>query len=180
MTIPLQTETSKSEAETLHDPARYMAVLAGTMIFLAAAFVAILWTLEAGKLKPPPAFTNSDCFDAKLAFLRKNPPVDPTHLIVGSSIAWRNLAGDAAVEQHPNARPLNGAFCGLTMNQSAFAARFILKRFPTITDVLLVLDPFDMSVCRSKGTSIFDPADVAAYLEPGICNFTSSTSFFSR
>jgi hypothetical protein len=164
MTIPLQTETSKSEAETRHDPARYMAVLAGTIIFLAAAFVAILWTLEAAKLKPPPAFTNSDCFDAKLEFLRKNPPVDPTHLIVGSSVAWRNLAGDAVVEQHPNAKPLNGAFCGLSINQSAFTARFFLERFPTITDVLLVLDPFDMSVCRSKKSALFDTADVSAYL----------------
>jgi hypothetical protein len=151
-------------AETSADAVRYLAVVAATIVIVAAAFAGVLWGLEASRLRPPPAFSNSYCLDAKLEFLRQNPPIDPTHLIVGSSIGWRNIDANAIVEQHPDVRPLNGAFCGLSINQSAFATRFFLQRFPTITDVLLVVDPFDMSSCRSNRTAMFDAADVSGYL----------------
>lgn len=146
------------------DAVRYLLAVAATIVIVAGGFVGVLWGLELAHRKPPPAFTNSYCFDAKLEFLRENPPVKPTHLIVGSSISWRNFDGDVVVEEHPDARPLNASFCGLSVNQSAYAARFFLQRYPTITDVLLMLDPFDMSTCRSNKTAIFDAADVSAYL----------------
>ena len=129
-----------------------------------ALFVGLLLGLDVAGLKPPPAFTNSHCIDAKLEFLRRHPPLKPTHLVVGSSIALRNIDGAAIVRENPNVRPLNGAFCGLAMNQSAFATRFLLDRLPGISEVLLLLDPFDMSSCRASKTAVFDQADVGAYL----------------
>jgi hypothetical protein len=129
-----------------------------------AVFVGLLLGLDAAGLKPPPAFTNSHCIDAKLEFLRRHPPLKPTHLVVGSSIAWRNIDTAAIVGENPHIRPLNGAFCGLAMNQSAFATRFLLDRLPGISEVLLLLDPFDMSSCRASKTAVFDQADVGAYL----------------
>lgn len=151
-------------APTPDDAVRYLALVAATIVFLTAGFVGVVWALDLTGLKPPPAFTNNLCIDAKLEFFRENPPVRPTHMIVGSSIAWRNIASNVVAEEHPSARPLNGAFCGLSLNQSTFAARFFLQRFPTITDVLLVLVPFDMGACRSNKTNLFDTADVSAYL----------------
>jgi hypothetical protein len=143
---------------------RYLAIVTATIAVTAASFVGLLLGLDLSGSKPPPAFSNSYCFDAKLASFRQDPPVQPTHLIVGSSVPWRNVAAETIAEQYPDARPLNASFCGLVVNQSAFAARFFLERFPTITDVLLVLDPFDMSACRSNKTAVFDAADVSAYL----------------
>jgi hypothetical protein len=129
-----------------------------------AVFVGLLLGLDVAGLKPPPAFTNSHCIDAKLEFLRRHPPLKPTHLVVGSSIALRNIDTAAIARDNPQVRPLNGAFCGLAMNQSAFATRFLIDRLPGISDVLLLLDPFDMSSCRASKTAVFDPADVGAYL----------------
>jgi len=143
---------------------RYLAIVAATLAITAATFVGFLGALDQTGHRPPPAFSNSYCFDLKLASLRQDPPVQPTHLIVGSSVPWRNVAAETIAEQYPDARPLNAGFCGLKVNQAAFSARFFLERFPTATDVLLMLDPFDMSACRSNKTAVFDAADVSAYL----------------
>jgi len=83
---------------------------------------------------------------------------------VGSSIALRNIDTAAIARDNPQVRPLNGAFCGLAMNQSAFATQFLIDRLPGVSDVLLLLDPFDMSSCRASKTAVFDQADVGAYL----------------
>jgi hypothetical protein len=152
------------EIERRSDAARYLAVTGLTIIGLTAAFMALLWVLDTVRIRPPPAFTNSHCFDAKLEFLRQQAPKDPTHLIVGSSIAWRNIDSNVISRDDPGARVLNGGFCGLSINQSAFVGRFLLQRFPGIRTVLVVIDPFDMSACRSKKTAVFDGTDVSAYL----------------
>jgi hypothetical protein len=145
-------------------PVLYLAVVAGTIVAGMTLFVGLLLGLDVAGLKPPPAFTNSHCIDAKLEFLRRQPPLKPTHLVVGSSIAWRNIDAGAIVRENPHARPLNGAFCGLAINQTAFVTGFLVDRLPGIADVLLVLDPFDMSSCRASKTAVFDKADVGAYL----------------
>jgi hypothetical protein len=143
---------------------RYLAIVAATIMASALLFVMGLQVLDTQHSKPPPAFSNSLCTDAKLEFLRGNPPDQPTHLIIGSSISWRNIAAEMIVRQFPAARPLNGGFCGLQFNQTAFVSRFFLDRYPTITDLLLVLDPKDMSACRSTRSEVFEPTDVSDYL----------------
>ena len=152
------------QCRVFQGPVGYLAVVVGTIVASMSAFVALLLGLDVAGLKPPPAFTNSYCLDAKLEFLRRYPPQRPTHLVVGSSIAWRNIDAAAIAREHPQARPLNGAFCGLALNQSVFAARFLIGRLPGISDVLVVVDPFDLSNCRASKTALFDEADVSAYL----------------
>lgn len=163
-------------AGTTEDPAsiagsatawRYLALVVTTIGLAAAGFVVLVMALDVAGRRPPPAFSNSYCLDAKLAAFRENPPVSPTHLILGSSVPWRNVSAGTIREQHPQARPLNASFCGLMVNQSAFVGRYFLKRFPTVSDVLLVLDPLDMSACRSKKTEVFDSADLSDYLSGG-------------
>jgi hypothetical protein len=143
---------------------RYLAVVASTIVSAAILFVVGLHVLDLEHRKPPPAFSNSLCTDAKLEFLRQSPPVQPTHLIIGSSISWRNIAAEMIVQRFPRVRPLNAGFCGLQLNQTAFVSRFVLDRYPTITDLLLVLDPKDMSACGSTRSEVFDTTDVSAYL----------------
>ena len=143
---------------------RYLAIVATTIVLTAAGFVGLVEALDWAGRRPPPAFSNSYCFDVKLASFRDNPPLAPTHVVLGSSVAWRNVAADSIREQYPSARPLNASFCGLMVNQSAFVGRYFLQRFPSVTDVLLLLDAFDMSACRSSKTQVFDPADVSPYL----------------
>jgi hypothetical protein len=156
--------TAVGRAWPFQGPVLYLAVVVSTIVAGMTVFVGLLLGLDFAGLKPPPAFTNSYCIDAKLEFLRRHPPLKPTHLVVGSSIAWRNIDAGAIVRENPHVRPLNGAFCGLAINQSAFVARFLVDRLPGISDVLLLLDPFDMSNCRASKTAVFDKADVGAYL----------------
>src|SRR5262245_4835561 len=73
---------------------RYVAVLATTIALTAAGFVGVVMGLDAAGRRPPPAFSNSYCLDAKLASLRENPPPQPTHLIIGSSVPWRNVSAE--------------------------------------------------------------------------------------
>jgi len=60
---------------------------------------------------PPPPLVNSLCADVKLEALRDRPPQQPTHLIIGSSIAMDNFDSSQIVLHNPAARPLNEGFC---------------------------------------------------------------------
>ncbi|MCA1441639.1 hypothetical protein I6F07_15710 [Ensifer sp. IC4062] len=134
------------------------AMVAGAVYFLA------LVTLERLGRLPPPALTNSLCSDEKLAFLRDNDPKAPTALILGSSAAWRGIASEEIARRYPTARPLNGSFCGLQLNQTEFVADYLLRRYPNIHDVLLLLSPIDMDACTGTEARLFDRSDVDDYL----------------
>ncbi|WP_162917440.1 hypothetical protein [Dongia deserti] len=107
---------------------------------------------------PPPPLTNNVCADEKLVFLRHNPPVHPNFLVAGSSIAWRNIDSAVIAGSLPGARPLNGGFCGMQINQSAFITDWMIDRLPSIGRVLLVVSPMDLVSCKGSG-QVFDPED---------------------
>lgn len=134
------------------------ALVAGGVYFLA------LVTLERVGRLPPPAFTNSLCADEKLAFLRDNPPKAPTALILGSSAAWRGIASEEITRRHPAAKPLNGSFCGLQVDQTEFVADYLLRRYPSVRNVLLLLSQVDMGACPGTDARLFDGSDVDDYL----------------
>jgi hypothetical protein len=134
------------------------ALLAGAFYFLA------LVSLDSVGRLPPPAFTNSLCADEKLAFFRDNPPKAPTALVLGSSAAWRGIASEEIARRHPAARPLNGSFCGLQVDETAFVADYLLQRYPSIQHVLLLVSQFDMSMCSGATARVFDGAHVDDYL----------------
>jgi hypothetical protein len=60
-------------------------------------------------------------------------------------------------------------------------ARFLVDRMPSISDVLLVVDPFDLSNCRASKTAVFDKADVDAYPSgaPGLDYYFQYFDLFS-
>jgi hypothetical protein len=142
----------------------YVGLTIATIVSCFFAYVILIIILQALDRKPPPAFTNNLCIDGKIEFLRQNSPVDPTHLVIGSSISWRNIDSSTIVDRHPQSRPLNGGFCSLHMNQIAFVSDFLIKRYPTVSDLLLVLDVEDMAACRQNKTILFNENDVASYL----------------
>ena len=143
----------------------YIACAVVTAMAAAAAYLLALVALDRGGQLPPPAFTNSLCADAKLAFLRDTPPEVPTALILGSSAAWRGIASEDIVRRHPAARPLNGSFCGLQVNQIEFVADYLLRRYPSVQSVLLLLSPLDMDTCSGTDARLFDERDVDVYLK---------------
>jgi hypothetical protein len=138
--------------------------VAATIFVAAAGFVGALRMLELAHRKPPPGIANNLCADMKLQFLREHPPREPTHLIVGSSVTWRNFATKVIPQAYPEARALNAGICGLQMNQTAFATSYLMQRYPSVTDVLLIVSPFDMGGCTTAKAAFFDREDVTEYL----------------
>lgn len=124
----------------------------GTLGILLGLLVALQRT---GNL-PPPAIANNICIDEKLAFLRDHPPQEPNLLIIGSSVGWRHFDSEAVADEAPGVRPLNGAFCGLRVNQTAFAANWLLDRLPTVRDVVMIASPQDFETCTSYPAAAFD------------------------
>jgi hypothetical protein len=116
----------------------------------------------AGHLPPPP-LSNSYCVDEKLVFLRNNTPRRPNLLVIGSSVAWRNVNSSVLASEVPGARPLNSGFCGMQVHQSAFIASWMIERWPSIRQVLLVVSPLDNRSCRGSG-GVFDPHDARRFV----------------
>ena len=154
---------------------RYMiAVIIGTITAF-SAFCALYGTLYLTGYLPPPPLSNNVCADEKLVFLRDNPPVDPNFLVVGSSVAWRNIDSEVIARQLSGARPLNAGFCGMQQHQSAFIAEWMLTHWPAAKQVLLVVSPLDYSNCRGTG-QVFDPVDVGRF----VIEHDSIWSFYLR
>ena len=142
---------------------RYIvAVLIGAIAAF-AAFCTLYGTLYFSGYLPPPPLTNNVCADEKLVFLRKNPPEDPNFLVVGSSVAWRNIDSEVIARQLPDARPLNAGFCGMQQHQSAFIAEWMLNRWPAVRQVLLIVSPLDYTSCKGTGR-VFDPTDARRFV----------------
>lgn len=142
--------------------ARYvMAIISGAITAL-ALFCAFYGTLYATGYLPPPPLANNVCTDEKLAFLRQNPPIDPNFLVVGSSVAWRNIDSSVIARELSGARPLNGGFCGMQVHQSAFISDWFIDRWPDIKQVVLVVSPLDFSSCKA-GREAFDPVDAGKF-----------------
>lgn len=149
---------------------RYLWAMATGALAVVAFFAATLVGLDRLGHLPPPQIANDLCADEKLRFLRnspafRSPAFAPDVLIVGSSVSLRQFDGEA-VEHVTNGRvrALNGGFCGLKINETAFATRFFLGRYPSIQEVVTVVAPQDLTKCRSSEAEIFDAGDVRRYV----------------
>ncbi|WP_143348550.1 hypothetical protein [Ensifer adhaerens] len=149
-----------------------------TALLAAAFYFLALVTLDSVGRLPPPAFTNSLCADEKLAFFRDNPPQAPTALILGSSAAWRGIASEEIARRHPAAIPLNGSFCGLQVDETAFVADYLLRRYPSVQHVLLLLTQFDMTACSGISARVFDGTHVDDYLSGDGLTWTYYFTYF--
>ena len=143
--------------------ATYLVAILGGATTALALFCAFYGTLYVTGHLPPPPLTNNVCADEKLVFLRQNPPVDPNFLVLGSSVAWRNIDSEVIAANLSDARPLNGGFCGLQINQSAFIAGWMIDQWPSIRQVLLVVSPMDYTRCMGSG-QVFDPDDARRFV----------------
>ena len=129
---------------------RYLlAVILGAML-ASFSFLGLLGALQFKGILPPPGIANSECVDEKLAFLRRNNPRNPNLLVIGSSVAWRHFDGSIAVKTSPGTAPLNGGFCGLSTNQIAFTAHWLLERVPSIKQVIMITAPQDFESCKDS------------------------------
>jgi hypothetical protein len=139
----------------------YLATVAGA----ALAFLSLLWLglawLDHFDLLPPPQLSNNLCIDQKLAYLREHPVRRPTILATGSSVTWRNFDSSAVLQASGGrAVPLNGAFCGLKMNQTTYVTEYLVGRMPSVQAVMTILAPQDLTDCSNTNSRVFDIGDV--------------------
>lgn len=164
--------TRKPRAATA---SRYMTTVIGGAIAALAMFCAAYGTLYLTGNLPPPPLSNNVCTDEKLVFLRDNPPADPNFLVIGSSVAWRNIDSAVIAREVSGASPLNGGFCGMQMHQSAFLAGWMTDRWPSVRRLLLVASPLDFDSCKGTG-QVFDPVDADKF----VFERKASWSFYLR
>jgi hypothetical protein len=107
---------------------------------------------------------NSLCADDKLEAFRDRPTMQPTHLIVGSSVAMGDFDSSQIVSAEPAAQPLNAGFCAAQAHQVAFVARYLTERFPSIQTVIAVLEPHDFRNCSANTEQLFPPDAADDYI----------------
>lgn len=157
---------------------RYLLAMLAGIVSCFALFIAMLAVLDRSGHLPPPAFANSLCTDEKLNFLRNHKVDSPNLLVVGSSVAWRHIDGETLASMLPGAKPLNAGFCGLTVNQSAFVAGWMLDRYPTVQNVLLVVSPQDLTRCKMTRTEVFDRVDADRFVFGGALRWPYYFKYF--
>jgi len=157
---PMRSAYSRRDSSGL-----YLATLGGVAIVFLTAFWFVLAALNGMGLLPPPQLSNNLCIDEKLAYLRAHPIEQPTILTVGSSVAWRSIdSGVVRETSDGQSVPLNGAFCGLKMNQTEFAAGYLLGHYPSVQSVVLIISPLDLSECSTTNAQVFDPNDINGFV----------------
>jgi len=156
----------------------YLVALGASLLGAAAVFYICLFALQGNGRLPPPAFSNSLCVDEKLEYLRAHHTEQPNLLVIGSSVAWRHFDGEAARKIAPGVKPLNGAFCGLSANQSVFTANWLLDRNPSVRDVVMIASPLDFEDCTGKPTAVFDRKDVDGFVYGDASRWPSYTRYF--
>ncbi|WP_428395234.1 hypothetical protein [Lichenicoccus sp.] len=143
---------------------RYLFSVSATMLILLSAYVGSLAVLARAGVLPPPPLVNELCADRKLQWLRNNMPARPDLLVVGSSIAWRDVDSAEFVAHDPRARPVNGGMCHAEVNQSGFVTKFLLDHMPSVETVVLVLVPQDFTDCTKTPARLFSPAVATRYV----------------
>jgi hypothetical protein len=157
---------------------RYLAaVLAGALLFVGGYVGTLLAFAVQGRLPPPP-IANNVCIDEKLAFLRDHPPASPNLLAIGSSVAWRQFDSATVAAAIPALRPFNGAFCGLRVNQAIFVADWLLDRFESVRNVVLVASPYDFQSCRLTPAEAFDRKAADSFVFEGAWRWGFYLRFF--
>lgn len=160
-------EDEQAAAGATDRAARYLLAILAGLIGALTLFCLTLFGLERTGNLPPPAFSNSLCVDEKLNFLRDNPILSPNLLVIGSSVAWRHVDGNALIQAMPQVRPMNGAFCGLFANQSTYVGHWLLDREPSIRNVVMITNPQDFTGCWKAPTAVFDREDVTPFVFGG-------------
>lgn len=131
-----------------------------TLAALAAGFGTLAWS---GRLAAPP-ISKIEFLDEKLRFLRNHREIDPSLVVVGSSMAWRQFDGAPFAAQLGQGHVLNGATAFLKVHQTRFLTTFYMDHFPRLKTVILMLGPPDFQNCTSIPAELFDRDDASGYV----------------
>jgi hypothetical protein len=156
-------------------PGRYLTAILGGAVGALIVFCAAYGALYVTGYLPPPPLSNNVCTDQKLVFFRDNPPAEPNLLVIGSSVAWRNIDSSVIARELPGRQPLNAGFCGMQVHQSAFIADWMLRRWPSVDQLILVVSPLDYTQCRGTG-AVFDQTDADSF----VFDHAGAWSFYLR
>jgi hypothetical protein len=160
-------------------PGIYLVALAGTSIIFLALFWVVLVALNELGVLPPPQLSNNLCMDQKLAFLRGHDIERPTILVAGSSVAWRGIDSEVVREASGGRSvPLNGAFCGLKLNQTEFTTAYLVAHYPSVRTIVVVFAPQDLTECSTTNTRLFEPQDVDNFVFRHDIEFTFYLKYF--
>lgn len=159
--------------------ALYLLSLFAGLVGALTLFCLTLLSLDRTGNLPPPAFSNNLCVDEKLSFMRANRIESPNLLVIGSSVAWRHVNGHVLAQALPEVRPMNGAFCGLFANQSAYVAHWLLDRESSIRSVVMIADPQDFAGCWKVQDAVFSREHVDPYVYQGASRWNYYMRYFS-
>jgi hypothetical protein len=155
---------------------KYLAGLLGggilTLACLGASLGLFAWS---GRLAAPP-ITKIEFLDEKLRFLRDHREIDPSLIVVGSSIAWRQFDGEPFAARLGQNRVLNGATAYLKVHQTRFLTTFYMDHFRRLRTVVLMFGPTDFENCTSTQANLFDPEEGSRY----VFEHASPASFYMR
>jgi hypothetical protein len=140
----------------------YLLWAAATVIGLLSLYLFALVGLARTQLLPPPPIINNLCADAKLQFLRDHLTDSPSLIVVGSSVAWRDIDGQRLLGD--GRLPLNAGFCAAQANQAAFVTRFLMDHLRSVRTVIAVFAPQDFRACSKTRARLFDVNDASAYI----------------
>lgn len=163
MDTAVEQEDGRPHRKAASSAGRYIRWLGGGAIATLAALAGLYAGTAQTEYLPPPPLSNTLCIDEKLAFLRDHPPVRPDFLVVGSSIAYRNIDSSVLARKMPGSRPVNGALCGVRIHQAVATAEWLMEQWPSVDEVLLLVGPQDFENCRSAA-AVFDFEDATRFV----------------
>jgi len=112
---------------------------------------------------PAPPITKVEFLDEKLRFLREHQDLDPTFVVVGSSMALRQFDGQPFASRLGGQHVLNGASALIKVHQTRFLTSFYMEHFPNLQTIVLMLGPPDFENCTTMPAQLFDPDDASGY-----------------
>lgn len=143
-----------------------LAGIAAVLGSLATAYAALAFIWPASL--PAPALSTMVQFDEKLRYMRNRPDLDPKIIAIGSSIAWRQVAGEVFASQAGGPEHfVNGGTGNLKIHQSRRLLEFYLDNFHHVRTILLMTGLPDFDDCTELPAEIIDEHDAAAYVFDG-------------
>ncbi len=139
-----------------------MGLLGGALVafaMIAGGLGLLAWTDRL----PAPPITKVEFLDEKLRFLRERRDLDPTFVLVGSSMALRQFDGRPFASRLGQKHVLNGASTLINVHQTRFLTSFYMEHLPKLQTIVLMLGPPDFENCTATPADLFDPEDASGY-----------------
>jgi hypothetical protein len=150
------------QPETEIPTRRYYVGLLGGALVAFAMIVGGLELLTWTDRLPAPPITKVEFLDEKLRFLRERRDLDPTLVLVGSSMALRQFDGRPFASRIGQRHVLNGASTLINVHQTRFLTSFYMEHLPKLQTIILMLGPPDFENCTTPA-NLFDPEDASGY-----------------